>query len=57
MADGDSVQATSRGVLEEADHPVMFVLAMLMVLIAGQALVKWLGTNLDLPGLTAIAGK
>lgn len=56
MAD-DSVQATANGVLEEADHPVVFVLAMLMVLIAGSALVSWLGQNLDLPGLTALVRK
>jgi hypothetical protein len=53
----DTPETTSHDVLAEADHPVIFVLAMLMVVIAGTALVAWLGSNLNLPGLVAITRK
>lgn len=53
----DSPEETSRDVLAEADHPVIFVLAMLMVVIAGTALVAWLGSNLNMPGLVALTRK
>jgi hypothetical protein len=53
----DDVKATTSGILSEMDHPVMFVLAVLLVLIAGQALLLWGATNLDLPGLAGLIKK
>lgn len=54
MADIDSPKATASGILDELDHPVMFVLAVLMIVIVGQKLIGWGATNLNLAGLKAL---
>lgn len=51
----DSPRATANGILDELDHPIIFVLAVLMIVIVGQSLVRWGATNLNLPGLKALA--
>lgn len=55
MADGP--RETSDRVLDELDHPVIFVIAVLLVLIAGQAILLWGAKNLDLPGLANLIQK
>ena len=53
----EDVKETTNSVLAEMDHPVIFVIAVLLVLIAGQALLLWAAKNLDLPGLATLIQK